>query len=101
MKKILPTKITNTVSDASQRINRYKLVLFVLAIAIVYGYIVLTISTLSGAQPTQEQISAQYSPIRSAKIDQKVILQLEQLEDNSSSVRTLFDEARSNPFQEN
>lgn len=101
MKKILPTKITNQVSNLSGRVTRYKLVIFVLAVAVVYGYMVVTISSLSSAQPTPEQISSQSSPIKTAKIDKKVILQLQQLQDNSVSVRTLFDEARSNPFQEN
>ena len=101
MKKILPTKISSQVSNVSRRVARYKSVIFVLAVAAVYGYLVITISSLSGAQPTPEQISSQSSPIKTAKIDKKVILQLQQLQDNSVSVRTLFDEARSNPFQEN
>ena len=101
MKKILPTKISSQVFNVSKRVTRYKLVIFVLAVAAVYGYLVITISSLSSAQPTPEQISSQSSPIKTAKIDKKVILQLQQLQDNSVSVRTLFDEARSNPFQEN
>ncbi|MBC7707888.1 hypothetical protein H7Y63_01560 [Polaromonas sp.] len=101
MKNILPPKATAAAGTTATVLVRYKLVIFVLLIACVYGYIILTISSLSSSQPTPDQISAESRPIKSTKIDKKVIQQLQQLQDNSVSVKTLFDEARNNPFQEN
>ncbi|MDL2341716.1 MAG: hypothetical protein QFB87_01390 [Patescibacteria group bacterium] len=101
MKNILPPKVSNSVNETVSVLVRYKLIIFVLLVAGVYGYIVLTISSLANAQPTADQISAESRPIKSTKIDKQVILQLQQLQDNSVSVKTLFNEARDNPFQEN
>lgn len=100
MKNILPPKASYAVASSIAKINRFKIVIFVLLVVSVYGYIILTISSLSGAQPSSDQINQQNISIKSAKVDKKVILQLQQLQDNSISVKTLFDDARDNPFQE-
>lgn len=94
-------KITKTFSALFEWLNKYKLILFGLFVTGVYGYLLITISLLSSVQPTAEQIGEQSRPIRSAKVDEKIISQLQQLQDNSVSVKALFDEARDNPFQEN
>ena len=101
MKQILPTKVTKPAAAFANRIGRYRLVLFVVIVAGIYGYIVFTINSLSHAEPTPDQISSQTSPIKATKIDPKVIQQLQQLQDNSVSVKALFIETRDNPFQEN
>lgn len=101
MKQILPTKITKPAASVAHKISRYRVILFVLIVAGIYGYIVFTINNLSHAEPTPDQISSQTSPIRATKIDPKVIQQLKQLQDNSVSVKALFTETRDNPFQEN
>ena len=94
------TKITEPVKNAAAKLGHYKIVIFVILVLSVYGYIIVNISMLTNAQPSEESISELSSPIRSAKIDERVIKQLQQLQDNSVSVKALFDEARSNPFQE-
>lgn len=101
MKNILPPRIADNAANITSQLAKYKLLLFVLFIAGVYGFLLLTISSLSTMEPTPEQISERSSPIKSAKVDKKIIRQLEQLQDNSVSVKALFDEARDNPFQEN
>ena len=101
MKQILPTKLTKPAGSLANKIGRYRIVLFALVVAAIYGYIVFTINALSHAEPTPDQISSQTTPIKATKIDPKVIQQLKQLQDNSVSVKTLFNETRDNPFQEN
>lgn len=101
MKNILPAKVTSSVNSSAAVFIKYKLVIFVLLVIGVYGYIFLTISALTGAQPSDEQVSEYSSPIKTTKVDKQVVKQLEQLQDNSGSVKALFDQARNNPFQEN
>lgn len=101
MKNILPTNVADGTLSLVKKLSRYKFIIFALLVVGVYSYIILTISTLSTAQPSAEQISEQSSPIKSAKIDPKIVLRLQQLQDNSVSVQALFNEARDNPFQEN
>ena len=100
MKNNLVSKSVESIQSLFTKLSHFKLIVFVLLVVGVYGYVILTISSLTNAQPSEEQISELSSPIRSAKIDEKIIKQLQQLQDNSVSVKALFDEARSNPFQE-
>lgn len=81
-------------------LKRYRVMIFVLFVVLVYGFVVYRINTLSGVEPSQTDISAQSDPIRTAHVDKSVITQLQSLQDNSVSVKALFDQARSNPFQE-
>jgi hypothetical protein len=102
MKKSFTTKphITKLLGEVLAKVSRFRLIIFVVSVCIVYGYILFSITSLSNAQPTDTMVSAQKSPITSARVDKKVINQLRQLQDNSVSVKELFNEARDNPFQE-
>jgi Tfp pilus assembly protein PilO len=83
-----------------ERISRYKIVIIILMVALVYGFIFLRISQLSGAQPSQSMIDAKTSTIKTTRVDKNVVQQLQSLQDNSVSVKALFETARNNPFQE-
>ena len=101
MKNIFQPNVTDFANSTLTNLKHYKVVIFALLITGVYGYVVVTISSFASAQPTPEQVALQTSPIKSTKIDKKIVAQLQQLQDNSVNVKTLFDEARNNPFQEN
>lgn len=79
--------------------SRYAAIMFFVLVAAVYGFVVLRINLLSNIQPSQAQIDEQVSATPVPRIDPKVAEQLEQLQDNSVNVQTLFQEARDNPFQ--
>jgi hypothetical protein len=100
MKNNQITKLVESTQSLLTKLSHIKLLIFVLLVVGVYGYVILTISSLTNAQPSEEQITELSSPLKSAKIDDKLIKQLQQLQDNSVSVKALFNEARSNPFQE-
>jgi len=83
-----------------RQIGRYRVLIFLLIVVGIYGFVLFQINTLNNIQPTQDEINGQSNPIRTAHIDKKVVNQLQSLQDNSVNVKTLFDQARSNPFQE-
>lgn len=82
------------------RVKRYAVLLFLLLVVAVYGYLLLHINGLESAQPGNVDTSQQVTNAATPHIDPKLAKQLQQLQDNSVSVKTLFDHARSNPFQE-
>lgn len=92
--------IPEFLNNLLRRVGRYRIVIFLLAVAAVYGFIFVRINTLGNAQPSAEAIAAQNNPIKKAHIDKSVVKQLESLRDNSVNVQTLFEQARNNPFQE-
>lgn len=82
-----------------QGAKRYSLVLFIVFIALIYGFVLFRIKTLNDIQPSPDAIAAQVKAAQVPHIDETAIKQLQSLQDNSVNVQTLFNEARSNPFQ--
>lgn len=80
--------------------SRYSALLFLVLVAAVYAFLVLRINSLDNALPSSTPNSAQVTITATPHIDPVVVKQLKQLQDNSVRVKTLFDQARSNPFQE-
>lgn len=82
------------------KIQRYMVFLSIVGILLVYSFLVLRISTLSQAEPNEDQITEQANTVKRLRIDQTSIDKIEQLEDQNIAVQSLFQEARNNPFQD-
>ena len=99
-----PTFSTQDISEKTaivlQRVSRYSFVLFLVFVALIYGFVILRINDLGNTQPTDNAVSSQVQAAQIPHIDQAVINQLQSLQDNSVSVKSLFNQARANPFQE-
>ncbi len=81
-----------------QKFSRHAVFAAVLAVLLAYLLVVYRISSLSNAEPTPDQTSTATNLI--PKIDPTAINQIQALENNSTQVHALFDQARNNPFQE-
>lgn len=79
-------------------ISAYKVFVFFLAAASLYGYIIWRINTFSNAPADSNEESSQTTA--QPHIDPATVAKIQSLQDNSVSVQTLFDNARQNPFQE-
>ena len=90
-------QLPNLVSDSLKRVVRYRIILFLLAMIMIYGYLVFQIGQASSVAPASDQqlTTTKASP----RIDPEVVKQLQQLQDNSVSVNALFNGTRTNPFQ--
>jgi hypothetical protein len=86
-------------SLAVEKVRRFSFFLFIGFVAILYGFVVFRINSLSNAQPSSDSVTSQVKAAQVPHIDKSVVKQLESLHDNSVNVQTLFNEARSNPFQ--
>lgn len=86
-------------ADFLKRLRPYSLVIFIGFVCCLYVFLLLRINSLGSQQPSSDQVTSQVQAARIPHIDKAVVKQLESLQDNSVSVRTLFNQARSNPFQ--
>ena len=86
------------VLDISKKVLRYKVAVFLLFIVLLYGFVWLRINSYNRAQPSTTEVSSQVKAAEILHIDQNVLNQLQTLQNNSVSVQTLFNQARSNPF---
>lgn len=91
--KSLPEALANGIG----KFSKHAIVLFILLIALAYGFVLYRISTLSAAEPTDQAVSAR---TKTPHINEDIVSQLQQLNDNSVSVRSLFNDTRNNPFNE-
>lgn len=82
-----------------KRLARFRLLLFLLLLAVLYGFIMLRVDALVHTKPAPSTDATQVIATK-LHIDQATINRIKQLQDNSVSVQTLFDQARKNPFQE-
>ena len=83
-----------------QWLKRYYVVLGVVFVAVIYGWLVVQINVLNRREPTDADVAAKLQSIKQPKIDQKIVDKIQQLQDNSTEVQSIFKSARDNPFQE-
>ncbi|HEU4967130.1 MAG TPA: hypothetical protein VFT53_06700 [Candidatus Saccharimonadales bacterium] len=94
------TSLLSSVRTLAPKLLRFSVIFFVLLLAAVYGFVLMRVQTLSNVQPSDADVSAQVKLSASPHINPSVVQQMQSLQDNSVGVHTLFDQARSNPFQE-
>jgi hypothetical protein len=82
-----------------QQVRRYAVVIFLVFVAILYGFILMRVNNLSNAQPSSDAVSSQVKAAQIPHIDPSVVNQIESLQNNSVNVQSLFNQERSNPFQ--
>jgi len=92
--------LSSSVAPVVAILKRYVALWFILLLAVVYGFVLLNIQMAVTAEPSQESIDAEVKSTAAPRIDPKVVDQMQSLQDHSVNVQTLFDQARSNPFQE-
>ena len=98
-KDLKDIKLGASFKDAAQRIGHYKSLLFFLFVAAIYGFIIYRINVLSGGEA--DTSTATTTSSAKPHIDPAVVKKIQDLQDNSVSVQSLFEQSgRDNPFQE-
>ncbi len=92
-------QITTQLKNLLKRIQSYSSFIFIIAILLIYSFLVLRISQLSQAEP-DTATTAEQQTIKRLRIDQNSISKIEELEDQNIGVQSLFESARDNPFEE-
>lgn len=81
------------------KISHYRALLFIVFVAGLYLILFLSIQSLSNTEPSSQAVDNQVKASHVVRIDPRVVKQLQSLQDNSVSVKALFNQSRSNPFQ--
>ena len=81
-------------------VHRYIIVVFLLFLVGIYGFLAWRVISLNQTEPNAADVSAQLKTASVPHIDTDVVNKIQQLQDNSVSAQSLFDQARQNPFQE-
>lgn len=97
--KLTTKALLAKLNGLGKRLRPYSLLVFLLFVALLYGFVLLRISNLSNLQPPEEAVNSQVKAAALPHIDQSVVNQLQSLQNNSVNVQALFNQARNNPFQ--
>jgi len=82
------------------KLRTYKTFLFFVGLLMIYSFLVFRISVLTGREPSGADIDAKLQSVSRPKIDQTAVDKINQLQDNSVQVKSLFNATRDNPFHE-
>jgi hypothetical protein len=94
--KAIPTMFAGLI----QKLRRYTVVIFIVVLVSIYSFLVFRINMLTSQEPTDDAVTEKLQTVKRPKIDQSAVDKIQQLQDNSVEVQSLFQHARDNPFQE-
>lgn len=100
MKNFSLSDLQEKALDLLDKAKRYTALLFCLFLALIYGFVLYRVQVLNASEPDPAAVTTQSQTASVPHIDPAVINQLQKLQDNSVTVQTLFNDGRSNPFQE-
>lgn len=83
------------------QLNRFLVPIFVCLVLGVIGFLVYKINQFSNLDPEPEQVAQEQNVIKRIKIDQATIDKIQSLEQRNIAVKSLFKDARDNPFSDN
>lgn len=98
--KINTKTILTKLISLLNKLRQYVVFVFIVALLLVYSLLVFRINQLNNQVPNKDDVTAKLKTVQRPKIDQSAIDKIQQLQDNSTNVQSLFNKARDNPFQE-
>lgn len=94
--KDIPKKLLPLLEKA----KRYKTLFFIISLALIFGFLILKINTYAQTEPSEDAVTEKLTTIQRPKIDPNALAKIQQLEDQNIEVKSLFEQARDNPFSE-
>lgn len=93
-----PAAIQASASKLAKRYSKHAAFGAVLIVLLVYILVVFKINALAKVEPAANQSTSAANII--PKVNQQSIDRIQSLEQNNTEIKSLFEEARNNPFQE-
>jgi hypothetical protein len=90
-KKIMPVLVV---------LKRYLAMIFLVFFVGVYTFLTFRTNSLISSEPSDDAIAEKLKTVQRPRIDESAAKKILELEDQNIQVKTLFKEARQNPFSE-
>ncbi|GAC1387670.1 MAG: hypothetical protein NVS1B7_0120 [Candidatus Saccharimonadales bacterium] len=94
------SKLITKLRPATIFVKRYLTFIIVILFLSIYGFLTYKINTFSGREPSDAEVTNVLKTIPRPKVDKATVDKIQQLQDQHVEVKSLFDQARSNPFSE-
>lgn len=93
-------KMKEQLSELGLKLYALRYVIFAVIVLIIYTYTVLNILNQQNSSPSATTLSKATSSTQSPQVNPATVAKINQLKNNSVSVKALFNQARQNPFSE-
>jgi hypothetical protein len=94
--KDIPAKIMPVLTV----LRRYLAMIFLVFFVSIYVFLTFRTTSLMSSKPDEDAITEKLKTVQRPRIDENAAEKILQLEDQNIQVKTLFKEARQNPFSE-
>jgi hypothetical protein len=92
--------ITAQLNQLLKLLQQHAIFIGIAGFCVVYGYIIMQISSLTATEPDQTKVTEQLKKVPRPKVDPEVVKTIEGLESENINVQAIITEARENPFSE-
>lgn len=98
--KLDTTSIQAKLQSILSGIRQHRIIIFLLFFLGMYGFLIYQVGVLTEGEADQAAITEKLDTVKRLQIDQKSIDSLLKLEEQNIEVKSLFKQARDNPFTE-
>lgn len=90
----------NRLRKITKKLISYSAFIAVILVLGAYAFIVYRIGSLANHEPDADVVTERLAKLKKPGVDQSTIDKIQQLQDDNVQVKSLFDQARDNPFQD-
>lgn len=98
--KLKAENLIHKLHALATELQRHATFICIVIFAVLYGYILFTVSSLSQKAPGETAVNEQLKTVSRPKINKDAARAMERLEDRNVKVQAIFEQARDNPFTE-
>jgi len=95
LKTIIPK-----VKKSAKKLTKHAVFAAVIFVLLAYLLVVWRISQMANLEPTEDSVTTAEASNNIPKVDKNAVKQIQSLENSSTELHSLFNQARNNPFQE-
>ncbi len=92
--------ITSKIQPGLDFVKRYTTFMFFIAMLFIAMFLVYRINQFNRLEPSDDAVTEKLQTVQRPKLDPEVLKTIQQLQDQNVEVKSLFDQARNNPFSE-
>jgi hypothetical protein len=93
-------KLNQQLESIINLIRRYSVTICVVMFGLLYAFLLVQIGKLDKQEPSEAAVTAQLESIKRPKVDKQVADKMKNLEEQNIEIKSLFEQARNNPFEE-
>src|SRR5437870_3620783 len=88
------------VKKSAKKLTKHSVFVAVIFVLLAYLLVVWRISQMANLEPTEDSVTTAEASNNIPKVDKTAVKQIQSLENSSTELHSLFNDARNNPFQE-